>query len=118
MIFFFPIKMDFDKSLNSKCSFCGSCIKLTPVECIGQKYKFCDIACAKLFYDNVEKIKVNIKEYNMYYSNNQLSVKAKYIYEKMNSTIFSMLPIYKIQIGDNKKEAKKRYAKMIVMMTK
>ena len=110
--------MDFNKSLDSECSFCKESIKLIPVKCLQSKHKFCDIACAKLFYDNIEKIKINIKDYNMYYSNNQLSSKAKNIYEKMDSTIFTMLPIYMINPEDDKKEAKKRYVKMILMMKK
>ena len=108
--------MDFDKSLDSKCSFCGSSIKLAPVECIGNKCKFCDIACAKLYHDNVERIKIKVKEYNACYTNNQLTAKAKRIYEKMNSTLFDMLPICKIELGDDLAEVKKNYAKMLTMM--
>lgn len=116
--FYSFIKMDFDKSLDDKCSFCGESIKLTPVECICNKCKFCDIACAKLYYDNVERVKIDMKKYNMYYSNNQLSPTAKTIYEKMNSVMFDMLPICKINVEDNISEMKMKYMKLLMMMRK
>lgn len=107
--------MDFNKSLGSVCSFCGKAVDLAPVETVDKKCKFCDIVCAKLYYDNVEKIKINVKEYNMHYINNQLSTTAKRIYEKMNSTLFDMLPICMMTMNDDVNEVKKSYTKMISM---
>lgn len=88
--------MDFDKSFSMNCTLCNSKINMTPITCHNCPHKFCDIACAKLYNDNFEKININIKEYNMYYINNQLSNKAKQLYEYTHHTIFHMLPIYRI----------------------
>ena len=89
---------------------------LAPVECIDNHAKFCDIVCAKLFHDNISNVKIDMKKYNMYYTNNQLSSPAKKIYEKMGSVMFNMLPICVVDVDDDVEEMKNRYTKMILMM--
>lgn len=110
--------MDFDRNIFDLCSFCEENIDKFAVTCYNSNCKFCDLVCAKLYYDNVEKIKINIKEYNQLYINNQLSNQDKNMFEKLSMTSFYMFPIYKLDEYADKKEAKKLYSKSILMMKK
>ena len=85
----------FDKSLNSQCSFCGKDIKLIPIQSLDDTLKFCDIICAKLYYDNVHHFIFNTKLYNNYFVEGQLSKSAAAVYERARYIIFEQLPIYK-----------------------
>ena len=82
-------------SMKHTCSFCHKDIKFFPAQSIDGKLNFCDIICAKLYYDNVEQFTLNVKKYNNYYNEGELSKKAKDIYEKCRFVLFEQLPIYK-----------------------
>ena len=103
--------------LNSCCSFCNKKIKFMPLSSIDKSLKFCDIICAKLYYDNVGKFEINKTEYNNYYINDQLSKKAKDIYNKVGAIMFKQLPIYSPLINDeaygNPELMKKKYTKIL-----
>ena len=81
--------------MNTTCSFCGKHIKDFPASSIDGRLKFCDLICAKLFYDNNEHFTLDIKKYNNYYNEGQLSKKARDIFERCNGIVFEQLPIYK-----------------------
>lgn len=108
-----------DFQLDSCCNFCKKKIKFMPLSSIDKKLKFCDVVCAKLYYDNVGKFEINKNEYNNYYNNDQLSKKAKEIYSKVGKIIFQQLPMY-VPDGGGGDEAygnpdlmKKKYMKIL-----
>ena len=104
-----------NKSFVNICSFCEREIHLSPVRCIGCTEKFCDLCCAKLFYDNVYKITIDSIEYTAQYRTNQLSSLAKHIYEITGSTLFEMMPIYKFDIEhDDLNVVKNRYLNVFI----
>ena len=103
--------------LTSHCNFCKKKIKFMPVNSLDRTLKFCDIICAKLYYDNVEKFEINRNEYNNYYINDQISKKAKEVYNKVGGVMFKLLPVY---APNEKDEAygdvelmKRKYFKML-----
>ena len=81
-------------SLSSCCSFCDKKIKFMPLSSLDKSLKFCDIVCAKLYYDNVCKFDINRDEYNNYFNNDQLSKRAKDVYSRVGNVLFKLLPIY------------------------
>lgn len=96
-----------------KCAWCNKYIKNQPLKTLPFKYEFCDIACAKLYDLNIEKIQLNLKEYNNLYVNNLLTTKSKNIYEITNTCLFETLPFYKIQKNESRTSAKKKYENII-----
>lgn len=84
--------MDFNNNLNAICDFCNEQIQCAPFESL-EGQTFCHLVCAKLYHDNVEPLKVNMKNYRKLYLNNQLSKLAMNIYDKLHGTLFNMMPI-------------------------
>ena len=80
---------------KSCCSFCGHEIEQFPASSIDNKFKFCDLICAKLYYDNNERFTFDVKRYNNYYNEGQLSEQAKELYERCRFILFEQLPVYK-----------------------
>lgn len=110
--------MDFAGDLDFDCSFCHASIELAPVRTFDDKHHFCNIVCAKLYYDNYERIKVDMTNYQRMYSSGQLSSLSKELYDKMNGTMFYMLPVYKIEdVEDvNKFDARDYYTAVLLNM--
>lgn len=79
---------------KTTCSFCNKEIKMFPAQSMDNKYKFCDLICAKLFYDNKEHFVLDIKRYNNYFNECELSKKAMEIYDKCRFMLFEQLPVY------------------------
>ena len=104
-------------SLSSCCSFCNKKIKFMPLSSLDKSLKFCDIICAKLYYDNVCKFDINRDEYNNYFNNDQLSKRAKDIYSRVGNVLFILLPIYKPNETDEAygdiELMKRKYFKML-----
>ena len=104
-------------SFDNHCSFCGKKIKFMPLSSVDKKLKFCDLVCAKLYYDNKEHFAINRIEYNNYYINDQLSKKAKEVFGRVGSILFKQLPIYKplpTDVAYNCPELmKKKYSKIL-----
>lgn len=107
--------MNFSGSLFNTCSFCNASIKCGELKSFDGKL-FCDIVCAKLYNDNVEHIKINIREYNKLYNSNQLSSQAMSLLEKIKIYSFEMLPYYKIDDLNDIDESKKHYKKIMSML--
>ena len=82
------------KDIKSKCNFCKKEIKLFPASSIDGSLKFCDLVCAKLYYDNVQKFTFDVKKYNNYYNEGELNKKAKEVYEKCRFVLFEQLPVF------------------------
>lgn len=106
-----------DVVMIQKCDFCKKKIKFMPVHTIDRTLKFCDLICAKLYYDNVKKITINRLEYNNYFINDQLSKSAKEIYNRVGKVLFKQLPIY-VQLQTDEAYGspelmKKKYNKII-----
>lgn len=104
-------------TLKHTCSFCNKEIKLCPCSDINNKLKFCDLICAKLYYDNVEHFTIDIKRYNNYYNECQLSKKARDVFERCRWLVFEQLPIYQPSQSDpafnNPKLMRKVYNKTL-----
>lgn len=104
-------------NLTSICSYCNKKIKLMSLNSLDRSLRFCDIVCAKLYYDNVSQFDINRNEYNDYYINDQLSKRAKELYANVGSVIFKTLPIYKPNEKDevygNTELMKRKYFKII-----
>ena len=104
-------------STKNVCSFCHKTIKMFPAQSIDSKYKFCDLICAKLFFDNNEHFTLDIKRYNNYYNEHEISKKATDIYERCRYLLFEQLPIYQPLQNDlafnNPELMKKIYNKVL-----
>lgn len=110
-------ELQLNNIMNNKCEFCNKVIKQLPASSTDGKLKFCDIICAKLYYDNFGKFTFDIKKYNTYYNEGQLDKKAKEIFERCRFLMFEQLPIYKPldddPIIDDPKMMKKIYNKIL-----
>ena len=84
-----------DSCLNDKCSFCGKVIKMFPASNSDNTLKFCDLICAKLYYDNVQHFLFDVKRYNNYYNEYQLSDKAREVFDRCRFVMFEQLPVYR-----------------------
>lgn len=107
--------MDFSNELNTTCSFCGQPISLAPLDSF-DGHHFCHLVCAKLYYDNINQIKVDMSNYKYLYNTRQLSKLAIEVYEKLNGTLFYMLPISKINENDSRVDARNNYVKVLLKM--
>ena len=87
-------------NLKKTCSFCGKDIKFFPAQSVDGKLKFCDVICAKLYYDNIDKFTFDVKKYNNYFNEGELSKKAREIYDKCRFVIFEQLPVFKPEPND------------------
>ncbi len=83
-----------DVELEKSCMYCNKVIKSMPVQDVNEKLRFCDLVCAKLYYDNVDKFTIDINRYNNYFNNGELSRQANDIYSKIRWFMFEQLPQY------------------------
>lgn len=96
---------------NYSCCWCDSVMNLIHVESFSGE-RFCDICCAKLYYDNVKTIKINMRKYNTYCANNYLDERSKEIYMIISGSIFETLPVYSIS-GESRIDAKRNYYNLL-----
>lgn len=89
-----------DTNLNHTCCFCGKDIKFFPASSTDGKLRFCDVICAKLYYDNVERFTFDVKKYNNYFNEGELSKKAKEVFERCRFVIFEQLPVFRPLKGE------------------
>lgn len=92
------IKPEKKFKINNKCSFCNKSknnILMTGIDLTtGNDLCFCDYACAKLYYDNINhNIKIDEQKYRKDYLNHNLSKNAEKIYKKKGVKLFQQLPI-------------------------
>lgn len=92
------------KQILIRCSMCQKKISKKPLEGYFENniLLFCDLICAKLYYDNVEKIIINQKKYRYDYKNNQLGKFASIIYEICINKEFELMPEKKITENERK----------------
>ena len=83
-----------------RCAFCNKKIKGMPASSIDKSLLFCDIICAKLYYDNIERFAFNRREYNSFYVNDQLSNTANEIFTHVGGIMFELLPYVYIETND------------------
>lgn len=81
-----------DTSMLKHCSFCNEEIKGMPASSLDKSLLFCDIVCAKLYYDTIHRFKFNKREYNNFYINDQLTNRASEIYSHLGGIMFELLP--------------------------
>lgn len=86
-----------DDSLNPYCDWCRKEIKEPPA--IGKTLEdesikmFCDIICAKLYNDSINRIDFDFDRFTSYY-HRTFSKLSKKMYEKCKDSLFEELPIY------------------------
>ena len=85
---------ELNATMCKTCSFCGKDIKLMPAQDISNKLDFCDIICAKLYYDNIERFIFNVKQYNTYYEHGGLTKRAMETFGKARWFMFELMPVY------------------------
>lgn len=109
--------MDFSGTLNTTCSFCNQQINLASLDSF-DGHHFCNVVCAKLYYDNIQQIKIDMSNYRNLYKTKQLSKLAIDTYEKLNGTIFYMLPISKCPVSsiDERIAARDNYTTVLLRM--
>lgn len=82
-------------SLNPYCSYCGREIKFSPS--IGRTdsdtLMFCDILCAKLYNDYVERVDFDFDRFTSDYHKTTSKLVRK-LYEKCRNMMFEELPTY------------------------
>lgn len=108
--------MDFNHEFDNRCSFCEQAISFVPVTVFNNDCCFCNLVCAKLYHDHEQQIKPNMHEYHSAYLQKQLSKLSIDIYEKLNGTMFNMLPDSKSLDISDKVEAKNEYTKILLRM--
>ena len=89
-----------DTNMIKRCAFCNKKIKGMPASSIDKSLLFCDIICAKLYYDNIERFTFNRREYNSFYVNDQLSNTANEIFAHVGGIMFELLPYVYIEAND------------------
>ena len=89
-----------DTTMFKRCAFCNKKIKGMPASSIDKSLLFCDIICAKLYYDNIERFAFNRREYNSFYVNDQLSNTANEIFTHVGGIMFELLPYVYIETND------------------
>ena len=89
-----------DTTMIKRCAFCNKKIKGMSASSIDKSLLFCDIICAKLYYDNIERFTFNKREYNSFYVNEQLSNTANEIFAHVGGIMFELLPYVYIEVND------------------
>jgi hypothetical protein len=77
---------------------------------------FCDLACAKLYDMNVNRLTIDMKQYKNDYLNNKLSKISKKIYNKLDIYLFTQYPELKYKDTEDieeRKTMKKRYISIL-----
>ena len=100
--------------ISQSCAFCGKKISGMSLRSVDHSKNFCNIVCAKLYYDNFENISLDFNEYKQYYCNGLLNNVSKKLYEFTKQTIFQMLPLMKINKDCDKYASKKYYKKILL----
>ena len=90
-----------DTTMIKRCAFCNKKIKGMPASSIDKSLLFCDIICAKLYYDNIERFTFNRREYNSFYVNEQLSNTANEIFAHVGGIMFELLPYVHIEANED-----------------
>ena len=89
------------------CSMCHSKIKDCGIYSLKHDLIFCDLICAKIYSDNVNKIDIDFQTYRNNYISKKLSGSAEKIYQKYKYKFFQQLPI--LIIKDNDKNVLNQY---------
>lgn len=108
--------MDFSGDIDMQCSFCGQLIELAPVNTFDNKHHFCHLVCAKLYFDNIERVKIDMTNYQRLFISKQLSKLSMDIYSKLGSTMFYMLPVSHIDPDDDRGLARDSYITVLMKM--
>jgi len=92
---------------NNNCDMCHRKIKDCGLYSSNHGLIFCDLICAKIYSDNINKIDIDFQLYRNNYISKKLSVAAEKIYQKYKYKFFQQLPI--LIINDDKKEKLNQY---------
>lgn len=94
-----------DEALYQSCDWCGDYINDVPSR--AGNLNFCDILCAKLYNDNVNKIDFEFD------SINTQTKRLRKIYDLCKNMMFEELPIYTTNLTD-RKEIKHNYEELFM----
>ena len=98
-----------DSSINQKedcnmiCAMCHRKIKDCGLYSLNHDLIFCDLVCAKIYSDNINKIDIDFQTYRNNYVSKKFSVSAEKIYQKYKYKFFQQLPILIIKDDDKNK---------------
>ena len=84
--------LKFDRKI---CKLCHKTIRDSGLQSINHDLIFCDLICAKIYSDNIDKINIDYDEYRRNFCNNKLSNKSLDVYKKYKGKFFVELPILK-----------------------
>lgn len=96
---------------EKRCCFCSRTISLMPFVANGNS--FCDVICARLYYDSKTPIFYDKHQYDTYYKNGLLSTLASSTYKLLRSINLAMLPTVE-ETNERKDIVKNRYAALIM----
>ena len=103
--------------LYPKCKWCNQDIKQYPAYGIAYdtrlRIPFCDILCAKLYNDNVDKIEFDFDSFTRDYSKTNPK-RLRILYERCSDSLFEELPIYTADNRYSKKEIKDQYERLFL----
>lgn len=98
--------------ITNKCSYCNEEILGMPIHSTDGEHQFCDIACAKLYNDNVEEIEINKVEYDRYFEDGLLIDSASELYKLIRLSSFKCLP-HSVRSSYSPKQSKITYSFVI-----
>jgi len=87
-------------TFKKNCILCHKSIRDCGLYSLNHELIFCDLVCAKIYFDNINKIEIDYNEYRKNYCNHKLSNKSLDIYKKYMNKFFIELPIIKISNFD------------------
>ena len=108
----------FNTELFLKCGWCAREIRklcLHGRKKNGMVVPFCDIFCAKLYNDNVQRIVFDFMEYTCLYCKGMLDPQSAKIYQRCKGMLFEQLPIYTFDNGKPRDVVKNEYAKIFML---
>ena len=97
------------------CSWCNHDISEYPSHATtenNEALSFCDILCAKLYNDNVEKIEFDFDSFTKAYLNTQ-SKRIKKLYDRCKDMMFEEMPIYTTELH-NRYDIKLNYENLFM----
>lgn len=101
--------------VDDTCAWCSQRIEGFPFVCDSPQttLEFCDIACAHLYNDMVERIVPRKRENDKMNTKGLFSPLSARLYNITRSTVFDMLPVYKLDSEYDSVDAKAKYVSIL-----
>jgi hypothetical protein len=85
---------------RNNCSWCDKRIQNDYMHTQNYKKHFCNVICAKLYSDNVERISIDYIDYINAYNNGVLESKYKALYAHTKHLMLEQMPVLKCDVLD------------------